>query len=69
MNKPQNAETIFVRDLNANDLFLLPGLATVYRVESRQTMGANTRVTYVVGNGERFTFVKPNLSTAYLLGA
>lgn len=67
MNKPQNTETIFVRDLNANDLFIVPGTNTVYVCESRHTLGAKTRVVYRRSDF-RGEFVKPNLSTIYLLG-
>jgi hypothetical protein len=67
ITKPHGTESIFVRDLNANDLFVVPGTNTVYLCESRQTMGANTRVVYRCSDF-RGEFVKPSLSTIYLLG-
>lgn len=60
---------IFIKDLNANDSFRLPGVATVYTVEARSTMGNMTRVTYRTGSGYRGEFVMVNLSTADLIGA
>lgn len=65
MNKPKNTETIFVRDLNANDVFFIPGINTPYVCESRYTGPGGTRVVYRLGD-YRGEFVKPSLSTIYL---
>lgn len=61
-----NTERIFIKNLNANDSFRLPGVNTTYTVESRRTMGNMTTVVYRCGDF-RGTFTKVNLTTADLM--
>lgn len=60
---------VFICDLNANDVFVMPGQDTLYVCESRRTMDNMTTVVYRVWNDTsvRSTFTKVSLSTAYLL--
>ena len=56
----------FVKNLNANDSFFVPGIPTRYVVVARRTMDNRTRVTYrIFGSDEAVSgeFVKTNLST------
>lgn len=57
-------ERIYVKDLNANDPFVVPGHHTVYVCEARQNMDNQTSVTYrVLGSDVRSRWVTPSLST------
>lgn len=68
ITKPSQSVTVFVKDLNANDRFVVPGHDTIYVVESRQNSQNVTRVVYrVPGTDSVNVFTKPSLSTAYLL--
>lgn len=68
IKKPLNSRTDYVKHLNANERFVLPGLNTVYVCESRRTMGNMTAVTYrVEGDKVRSEFAKVNLSTVYII--
>lgn len=61
-----NTKRIFVKNLNANQTFLLPGNSTLYVCESRRTMDNMTRVGYrIMGDdtGLVSEFVKVNMST------
>lgn len=62
-----NIKRIFVKDLNANDTFRVPGSNTDYTCVVRSTMDNMTRVTYRLPSGPMFTFSKVNLSTVDLL--
>lgn len=59
---------IFVKDLNANDRFRLPGSNTDYVCVARTTMDNMTRITYRLPGGDMFSFSKVNLATADLIG-
>lgn len=61
-----NTKRIYIKDLNANDTFYLPGSNTPYVCERRTTMGNRTLVTYRIGE-DRFEFHRVNLSTVDLL--
>lgn len=68
MNKVTETNRIYVRDLNANDVFYIPGVETPYVCESRRTLDNRTAVVYrVLGTDERFEFVRVNLSTVDVL--
>lgn len=63
-----NTERIFIRDLNANDEFTLPGESTVYVCEARRSEKPYTTVTYrVKGTDIRYAYTRPSLSTVDLL--
>lgn len=70
INKPSESTTLYVRDLNANDRFVVPGQSTIYVCSSRYTSESRTSVTYrVLGDDTGFVgeFIKPNLATVYVL--
>lgn len=68
MNKTKNTQQARVNTLNANDEFYLPGNNTPMVCESRRSEPGATAVTYrPVGSMERFTFIKPGLSTVYVV--
>jgi len=65
---------IAVRDLNANDVFVLTPdpKSTVYVCDSRRTgaLGEGTRVNYHVRSDSavgQWSFVKPSLTNVYVL--
>lgn len=66
--RDMNTETTFVKNLNANERFTLPGQNTVYVCDHRRTEGGLTTVVYHIGSPtalNTFTFTKPSLSTIY----
>lgn len=66
----KTSKRIFVKDLNANDRFCVPGQSTIYVCDSRQTMDNMTRVNYHVqgdGPGGYYTMAKVNLSSIDLI--
>lgn len=68
MNKVINTQQRRVNTLNANDIFYLPGVSNAYVCESRRSEPGATAVTYrPVGSMERFTFIKPGLSTVHVV--
>lgn len=68
LNKPRTATTMFVRDLNTGDRFVLPGQQTVYVVDSRYNGETGTRVSYrVEGTPEVNVFTKRQMSVVYRL--
>lgn len=67
MNKTKNTRRVYISDLNANDVFSLPGDNTRYVVISRRTSGSVTRVEYrLMGSTINASFTRVNLSTADL---
>lgn len=62
-----NTKRVYIKDLNANDVFTLPGERTEYVCESRRQDGMWTRIDYRVKGGDlRSTFTRTSLSTADL---
>jgi hypothetical protein len=66
MNK--NTKRIYIQDLNANDLFYLPGYHNMLVCVSRRTMDNMTRVVYrAFGDKRTNEYSRVNLSTVDLL--
>lgn len=63
-----NTERIYINTLNANDEFFFPGERTRMVCESRRSEAGRTSVAYrIAGTNERFTYVRPGLSTVDLM--
>lgn len=68
LKKPAQSTTIFVKNLNANDRFVLPGQHTVYVCESRHNGESGTLVTYrLPGETGAHEFFTRQMSTVYLI--
>lgn len=63
-----NTERIFVKDLNANDRYVMPGESVVRVCERRHTEANRTAVSYrFEGDSTVFEYVRVNLSTVDLI--
>jgi hypothetical protein len=67
-NTVVRSEQIYLKSLNANDRFLVPGTTGIFVCESRVSNDTMSMVTYrELGTDYRMNFVRSNRSTVYLL--
>lgn len=67
---PKTSTYAAIQDLNANDLFMLPGSHTVYKCERRHTTSSGTTVWYTIPTAPEvgeYVFSRVNLSSCYIV--